>query len=94
MAEQEQFLTVIDRDDAERRFLAAVRAAPVAAESVALEDTLGRVLAEDVVAQVDVPSFDRSNFDGFAVRAEDTYGATEEESRITLFARELMRHAH
>ena len=42
-----------------------------------MEDALGRVLAADVVARVDVPSFDRSNFDGFAVRAADTFGASE-----------------
>jgi len=38
-------------------------------------------LAEDVAAAVDVPSFDRSNFDGFAVRAADTFGASETEPR-------------
>ena len=37
------------------------------------------MLAEDVRAEVDVPCFDRSNMDGFAVRAADTYGASEEE---------------
>jgi putative molybdopterin biosynthesis protein len=36
-------------------------------------------LAEDVRATVDVPGFDRSNMDGFAVRAADTFGASEEE---------------
>jgi putative molybdopterin biosynthesis protein len=36
------------------------------------------VLAEDVVAPLDVPSFDRSNVDGFAVRAADTFGASED----------------
>ena len=50
-------------------------------EPVALADALSRVLAEDVCASVDVPSFDRSNYDGYAVRAADTYGAREEESR-------------
>src|SRR5262249_12908109 len=39
---------------------------------------LGRVLAADAVAPVDVPSFDRANVDGFAVRAEDTFGASED----------------
>ena len=34
-------------------------------------------LATDVVARVDVPSFDRSNFDGFAIHAADTFGAIE-----------------
>ena len=42
-----------------------------------------RVLSRDVVSPVDVPSFDRSNLDGFAVRAADTYGA-QEESPIVL----------
>lgn len=79
--QQHQFLEVIDRDEAERRFRAALDLCPLGEEEVALEEALGRVLARDVVAAVDVPSFDRSNFDGFAVRAADTYGAAEEEPR-------------
>ena len=39
---------------------------------------MNRVLAEDVIAGVDVPGFDRSNVDGFAVQAKDTFGAMEE----------------
>ena len=74
---QQQFLEVIERDEAERRWRATLDIAAMPAETVALEDALGRVLAEDVRAEVDVPGFDRSNMDGFAVRAEDTYGATE-----------------
>jgi putative molybdopterin biosynthesis protein len=77
MSDQEQFLYVIDRDEAETRFRAAISPAPLASEEIALNDALGRVLADDVAARVDVPSFDRSNFDGFAVRAADTFGATE-----------------
>jgi putative molybdopterin biosynthesis protein len=75
---QWQFLEVLDRDEAERRWRAAIDAALLPAERVAIADSLGRVLAEDVRAEVDVPGFDRSNMDGFAVRAEDTYGASEE----------------
>jgi len=77
MSEQDQFLDVIDRDEAERRFRAALDLRPLGSERVALADALGRVLAEDVVARVDVPSFDRANYDGFAIRAADTFGATE-----------------
>jgi putative molybdopterin biosynthesis protein len=77
MSSQDQFLTVIDRDEAEARFRAALSLRPLGVESIPLAEALGRVLAEDVVAQVDVPSFDRSNFDGYAVRAEDTFGASE-----------------
>ncbi|HET6854424.1 MAG TPA: gephyrin-like molybdotransferase Glp [Pyrinomonadaceae bacterium] len=41
------------------------------AEQVKLVHALGRVLAEDVVADSDLPPFDRSQMDGYAVRAED-----------------------
>jgi putative molybdopterin biosynthesis protein len=75
---QSQFLEVVDRDEAERRWRAAIATAPRGVEDVALGDALGRVLAEDVRAEVDVPGFDRSNMDGFAVRAADTFGAAEE----------------
>ena len=90
MADQEQFLDVIDRDEAERRFQAALSLAPLGAEVVALADALGRALAADETAQVDVPSFDRSNFDGFAVRAEDTFGAREETPRSLKLRREVI----
>ena len=67
---------VLDRDEAERRWRAVDRRTrALGAEEIALEDALGRVLAEDVRAEVDVPGFDRSNMDGFAVRAADTFGA-------------------
>ena len=79
--EQEQFLEVIDRDEAERRFRAVLDLRPLDAEIVPLSLALNRILAGDVIAPVDVPSFDRSNVDGFAVRAEDTFGASEEKPR-------------
>src|SRR5947209_10716579 len=41
------------------------------AESVALVDALGRILAEDIVADTDLPPFDRAQMDGYAVRAAD-----------------------
>ncbi|HJO23521.1 MAG: molybdopterin biosynthesis protein [Myxococcota bacterium] len=75
---QEQFLDILDRDEAEARWRRAIDAMPRRAEEVALDAALGRVLAEDVRAEVDVPGFDRSNMDGFAVRASDTFGAEEE----------------
>ena len=47
------------------------------AERVALLDALDRVTAEELRSPVDLPSFARSTMDGFAVRAADTYGASE-----------------
>jgi len=40
-------------------------------------DCLGQVLAEDVYSTIDIPPLDNSAMDGYAVRAEDTYGAGE-----------------
>src|SRR5262245_40596593 len=85
---QDQFLDVIDRDEAERRFRSALDLSPLDAEEVALDVLLGRMLAADVVAPVDVPAFDRSNVDGFAVRAEDVYGAAEEQPARLAVTRE------
>jgi molybdopterin molybdotransferase len=42
--------------------------------SVKLKDSYGRVLAEDIVSGIDVPSFDRSDMDGYAIRDQDLDG--------------------
>ncbi len=47
-------------------------------EVVPLDQAYRRILAEDVVAAIDVPSFDRADMDGYAVRAADTYMARED----------------
>jgi putative molybdopterin biosynthesis protein len=77
MTNQEQFLQVLDRDQARQRFLATLDLTPRPAESIPLAEALGRVLARAIHAPVDVPAFDRSNVDGYAVQAADTFGATE-----------------
>ena len=46
-------------------------------EEVSLREAHGRILAEDIVSSLDIPPFDRSTVDGYAVKAEDTYGAEE-----------------
>ena len=51
---------------------------PKGIEYVNLDEALNRVLAEDIHSPLDYPPFDRSEVDGYAVRAEDTYGADEE----------------
>ncbi len=88
--QQEQFLDVIDRDEAERRFRAVLDLRPLPAENVALADALGRVLAADVLAPLDVPAFDRSNVDGFAVHSEDTFGAEEMEPKYLRLNAEIL----
>jgi putative molybdopterin biosynthesis protein len=86
-ARQEQFLDVVSAGEARRRFEARIDLSPLDAESVSLSAALSRVLAADVIAPVDAPPFDRSNVDGFAVRAADTVGASDGASkRFTLNA--------
>ncbi len=75
--QQKQFLDVIDTDIAKARFEAAISLEPLGEEMIDLNQALGRVLSKDVIARVNVPSFDRSNLDGFAVKASDTVGAEE-----------------
>jgi len=49
---------------------------PLSAETVPATGALGRVLTDPVVSSVEVPAFRRATMDGFAVRAEDTFGAS------------------
>jgi molybdopterin molybdotransferase len=50
---------------------------PLGEETVSLEDSINRVLSQKIVSQEDLPEFPRSSMDGYAVRARDTFGATE-----------------
>lgn len=50
-------------------------ARPLSVETVGIDHVSGRVLARDVVAELDVPAFDRSAMDGYALRADETTGA-------------------
>jgi molybdenum cofactor synthesis domain-containing protein len=66
-------------------------------ERVRLFDAHGRVLARDVVSDIDVPPFARASMDGYAVRAEDTVGASRAEPRLLrrieqLFTGEVSTH--
>jgi molybdopterin molybdotransferase len=59
------------------RFLAAMTPETLPAEPVPLARCAGRVLAADVVAPRDVPGFARAAMDGYALRGEDSFGASE-----------------
>jgi putative molybdopterin biosynthesis protein len=76
-ARQEQFLEVVSAEEARARFARHIELKPLPGETVALAAALSRVLAHDVTAPIDVPPFDRSNVDGFALRAADSAGASD-----------------
>lgn len=76
MNEITPFKLLVSREEALNLLLNHVK--PVErTEFIPIERAVGRVLARDIVAQMDIPPFNRAAMDGYAVRAEDTYGASE-----------------
>ncbi len=69
-------LQVLALDEARALLLRKIKKANKKTDRLALPDALGRILAEDVKANDDLPSFNRSAVDGFAVSARDTFGAS------------------
>jgi molybdopterin molybdotransferase len=69
-------------DDALQKFFAAVEFKQPKTVAVPLNSALNRVLGENVVAKVDVPRFNRSAVDGYAVNAGRTVGATQFKPKV------------
>ena len=63
-------------NDALREYLEVINIKRLQSEEVLIINALGRVLANNITSLLDVPGFDRSAVDGYAVRSEDTYGAS------------------
>ncbi|UCC33157.1 MAG: molybdopterin molybdenumtransferase MoeA [Candidatus Bathyarchaeota archaeon] len=73
------FRKLLSLDEAKEVFKRNFLPKPVGVESVPLSEVGNRVLAEDIVAPLDIPPFTRSMVDGYAVRAVDTFHAEENE---------------
>lgn len=70
------FKLLTSREEAIKMILDSVK--PVnRTEFLPIEKIVNRVLAKDLVATIDIPPFDRAAMDGYAVKAEDTYGASD-----------------
>ncbi|MFB0522268.1 MAG: gephyrin-like molybdotransferase Glp [Candidatus Bathyarchaeia archaeon] len=82
MARLKGFQTLTNIDDALSIFLRKLKPKRLEPEQVQISMGLGRVTAEDVVAENDLPPFDRSAVDGYAVRAQDTFGASQFKPRM------------
>lgn len=76
------FHELLTPEEALERIFRHARPRPLGHEEISIWDSFGRVLAEDVYSGVDVPPFDRSAMDGYAVRAEDLYGVDELNPRV------------
>ena len=77
------FRKLVTIDEAQKIIRQHFKPHPLGTEEIHLLNAAGRTLAEDVTATLDIPPFDRSTVDGYAVNAEDTFGA-EENRPITL----------
>ena len=73
-------------DEAKKVIAEQLKPEALGAEEILLLDAYNRVLKENVVSTLDIPPFNRSTVDGFAVKAEDTFGA-EENQPVTLSVR-------
>jgi len=72
-----EFLTLLPPDAARDLLLSHLPKPVTDSESMDVSATLGRVLAEDIIAPHPLPDFQRTTVDGYAVRARDTFGATD-----------------
>ena len=72
------FRKLLSLDEAKQILKQNFSPKPVGVERILLSRAHDRVLAEDILAPMDVPPFDRSTVDGYAVRAVDTFGADED----------------
>jgi molybdopterin molybdotransferase len=75
---------IVSREEALKALDGHLVVPPLSREELSLSNTLGRVLAQDILSPFDQPAFDRSTMDGYAVRSADTFGAAE--SRPALLA--------
>ncbi len=74
--EMKGFTKLTRVEDALKKFFSRVKIEQLPAEKILIANALCRVLAEDIVAKIAVPGFDRAAVDGYVLRAEDTYGSS------------------
>jgi molybdopterin molybdotransferase len=72
-----EFLTLLPPDEARALLLSHLPAPIMDSETIDVVSSLGRVLAEDIIASHPLPEFQRTTVDGYAVRGSDTFGASD-----------------
>jgi molybdopterin molybdotransferase len=72
-----EFLTLLPPDDARTLLLSHLASPIIDSESIAVTSSLGRFTASDIFAPHPLPDFPRTTVDGYAVRARDTFGASD-----------------
>lgn len=72
-----EFFNLISVEEALDRLLENFKDYHLETEEVHILDCINRVLAEDIVSSINVPEFNRSTVDGYAIKSQDSYGASE-----------------
>ena len=88
MVRMKGFQKLTPVEDAQLAFLNNLNLQPTPKTTIHTTEALNRVLAEDIVAKTDLPRFDRAAVDGYVVRAEDTFGATQYKPCIFQYTKE------
>jgi putative molybdopterin biosynthesis protein len=71
------FRKLLTFDEAKKAVESQFRAKPLGVEEISLLESSNHVLAQNITATMNIPPFNRSTVDGYAVKAEDTFGAEE-----------------
>lgn len=71
------FFNVVSVEEGRRLMTEAFKEYRIETEKISILEATGRVLADDIVAKENVPEFNRSTVDGYAVKSSDTHGASE-----------------
>jgi putative molybdopterin biosynthesis protein len=79
------FRKLLSFDEAKQLLRQTFLAKPVGVEQVSISKAHDRVLAKDIVAPLNIPPFTRSIVDGYAVKAVDTFGASEDKPVSLMF---------
>ena len=76
------FRKLVTFEEAQRAIEANFKPAQLGEEEAVLLEAYNRVLSQDVVAALDIPPFNRSTVDGYAVKAQDTAAANEDQPAV------------
>src|SRR5208337_2072589 len=66
----------VNPQEALNKLLDAVRSKPLSTETVRIDEALGRVLTKDVYSNINIPGYDKTFIDGYAINPQDTAGAS------------------
>jgi molybdenum cofactor synthesis domain-containing protein len=83
------FRKLVSLEEAKKAFSRSYSPKPTGKEQILLSETLNRTLAADITSKFDIPPFDRSTVDGYAVKATDTFGADEEKPIVLKLCGEI-----